>query len=184
MLIFNYATMGAGKSALLIAKATSNKNSIVLKPALDTREQGKVWSRNGQWIPCDLNITDEVSIVGFLKKAQKEKPIKFIYVDESQFLTHEQIEELMKIGYEYNIIVECFGLLVNFQSELFEGSKRLVELADQLVSIPAFDSKGEIAKQNARLVDGVIIKDGPEIMVGKEETYRAMSNKEYFGGLE
>lgn len=185
-LIFNHGTMGAGKSAVLIAKATSiQANALFLKPAKDTRDgENYISSRNGMKLRVHATIAPESNIeeifLSFFSGKVNSPHMKYIFVDEAQFLTKKNIEELMYIGFEYGVRVECFGLLVNFKSELFEGSKRLIELCDEMVELPSFDAYGYKAVQNARLVDGEIVRDGPETHLGKEESYQAMSNKMFF----
>lgn len=181
MLIFNHSTMGGGKSALLIAKATTTKRCLVIKPGIDTRDGGKVWSRNQQWIPCDKIIGPKESIIESIGDLLTDD-IFFLYVDEAQFFTEKQIMELLEISIFSKVIVECFGLLVNFKSELFEGSKRLIEVSDTINEIASFDKTGERAKQNGRFIDGELVYKGPELMLGKDESYMSLSNKNYFFG--
>lgn len=178
MLNYTHATMGAGKSAILIAKATSTKHCIITKPKTDTRTEGTVWSRNGLTLDCDFLLDEDTDIWGEIEKKGLED-IKYIYVDEAQFLSDKNVEDLLRIGIEKNIIVETFGLLTNFQAELFDGSKRLIELADNISCITSYDKHGLQTKQNGRFVDGKQVFVGPEIMVGKDE-YAAMSNDIYF----
>ena len=89
----------------------------------------------------------------------------------------------MTFSLKYDIIIECYGLLTDFKSRLFEGSKRLIELADKIEHIAAYSRNGEIAKQNARVIHDKIIHSGEQILLGKEEVYRAVSNREYWGNL-
>lgn len=189
MLKFYHSPMGGGKSAILIAKASLNpKHSVVFKPALDTRDGDNiVASRNGSSLIAnviDSEGFDEtyelliaaIKTAGVLKKAKQ----KFVFIDEAQFLTEEQVNALLKISLKCDIIIECYGLLVDFKSKLFEGSKRLVEVADEIEGITAYGTDGEIARQNARVIDGEIQFEGEQVVLGKEETYKSISNKEYF----
>lgn len=183
-LIFNHSTMGGGKSAILIAKFLNNpRHSIALKPSIDTRDGAeKIVSRNGNSIDCKTLNTSE-SIYSQIDRHSKNsgKKIMFIFIDEAQFLTKEQVEELLYISITYDVIIECYGLLVDFMSELFEGSKRLIEIADEIDLIQSYDTKGEPARQNKLLLDDLADSENRTIL-GKEEKFRAVSNKEYFKG--
>ena len=95
-----------------------------------------------------------------------------VIVDECQFCTKEQINELKKVS--RHIPVLCYGLLTNFKTELFEGSKRLVEIADSLMEIKAVCPCGKKASVNARFFNGKLVVKGAEIMIGGDETYKAL----------
>ena len=93
-------------------------------------------------------------------------------MDECQFLTKEQVEQLKDIS--LSIPVLCYGLLTNFKTQLFEGSKRLVELADSLMEIKCICGCGRKATINVRFVDGEVATEGQEILIGAEEKYESM----------
>ena len=192
MLTFTHATMGAGKSAILIAKATSVlDHAIVLKPRMDSRDGlDKVSSRNGASLSCLLldNPGDYTKTLIFLNKLVEEitwrtkRAVRFIFIDEAQFLTEEEVNALLTFSLESDIIIECYGLLTDFKTNLFEGSKRLIEVADNIEHLVSYSRDGNIAKHNARFIDGEMVTEGETVMLGKEEAYKALSNKEYFGG--
>lgn len=180
--------MGAGKSASLIARAHTNKSdSIVLKPTVDTRDgESIIKSRNGSSIPCrdfpNGNLKEvyqelKETLLNFVRENGYQANI--VYVDEAQFLTTDQVEALLLISIQEEIIIECFGLLTNFKSHLFEGSKRLIEVADKIENLIMY-SGGSVARQNARHINGQIVTEGETIVLGKEESYKAISTKEYF----
>ena len=185
--------MGAGKSAILIAKASTNyEHSLIFKPLIDQRDGlTKIVSRNGSSIDTGIlcfngSFVDTLKILEIAKREKESftgHSIKYIYVDEAQFLSEIEVEALLTFSLKYDIIIECYGLLTDFKSRLFEGSKRLIELADKIEHIAAYSRNGEIAKQNARVIDDKIIHSGEQILLGKEEVYRAVSNREYWGNL-
>lgn len=193
MLVFTHSVMGAGKSAILIAKASTNyEHSLIFKPLIDQRDGlTKIVSRNGSSIDTGIlcfngSFVDTLKILEIAKREKESSTgysIKYIYVDEAQFLSEIEVEALLTFSLKYDIIIECYGLLTDFKSRLFEGSKRLIELADKIEHIAAYSRNGEIAKQNARVVDDKIIHSGEQILLGKEEVYRAVSNREYWGNL-
>lgn len=193
MLVFTHSVMGAGKSAILIAKASTNyEHSLIFKPLIDQRDGlTKIVSRNGSSIDTGIlcfngSFADTLKILEISKREKESSTgysIKYIYVDEAQFLSEIEVEALLTFSLKYDIIIECYGLLTDFKSRLFEGSKRLIELADKIEHIAAYSRNGEIAKQNARVIDDKIIHSGEQILLGKEEVYRAVSNREYWGNL-
>ena len=193
MLVFTHSVMGAGKSAILIAKASTNyEHSLIFKPLIDQRDGlTKIVSRNGSSIDTGIlcfngSFVDTLKILEISKREKESSTghsIKYVYVDEAQFLSEIEVEALLTFSLKYDIIIECYGLLTDFKSRLFEGSKRLIELADKIEHIAAYSRNGEIAKQNARVIDDKIIHSGEQILLGKEEVYRAVSNREYWGNL-
>lgn len=178
-LYFKYGAMGSSKTAqALMCKFNYEQvgfRVILLKSSLDNRDtQNKeivVKSRIGLSSPCltfnkDENLYDLVeNICGFGSKF-------VVIVDEAQFCTREQVNQLKEVS--LHIPVLCYGLLTNFKTELFEGSKRLVELAESLMEIKSVCKCGKKATVNARLVDGIAATDGEEVVIGGNETYQAM----------
>lgn len=177
-LYFKYGSMGSSKTAqALMTKFNYEQkgfNVILIKPLLDTRdvENGKiiVKSRIGLSSNCYAFETSK-NLVDFIKKIGiNERTI--VIVDEVQFCTKKQIEDLHKISRTNNVL--CYGLLTNFKTELFEGSKRLIEIADSIQEIKSVCSCGRKATINARFVNGQIVFEGEEVMVGADETYKSL----------
>lgn len=187
MLIFTHSTMGGGKSALLISKYyNSTTVTVPIKSEVDTRtSRDIISSRNGFEIvanpmPKDLDKEETYKFLENLyKKHHNSFGIypKFFLLDEAQFLTEEQVNGLLLFSLKNDVIIECFGLLTDFESKLFEGSKRLVEVADKIEHIPAYAKDGRIAKQNLRLKES-----DEQVLIGGDDVYKAVSNKEYFLG--
>ena len=108
---------------------------------------------------------------------------KYVLVDEAQFLTKNQVESLANVVDTCNINVICYGLRTDFKTNLFEGSKRLFEIADELHEIEDFDARGNKIIFNARInAEGKVIKNGPQIVIGAEDKYQSMSRYEYYWG--
>lgn len=178
-LIFNYGVMGSSKTAeALMCRFNyiqKGFNVLLLKPSIDNRfekdEQPKLISRIGISADCiKFNQNDDLFVL-FVKQNLNKK-VDIVIIDECQFATSKQIEQLKQIA--HNIPVICYGLLTNFKTELFEGSKRLVELADILKNISSVCKCGNDANVNARLIDGKIVTSGDEILIGAEENYESM----------
>ena len=171
-LYFRYGAMNAGKSAALLQTAYNykekNKKVILIKPKLDTKGGNKITSRIG--ISSDVDI-----LLGFgesLNKPKYKKIIKnsdCILVDESQFLSEKQVEELWLITKKCDIPVICYGIKTNFQSKLFEGSKRLLELSDELEELATICSCGQKARFNARIINGKYVTVGDNIEIDNNE---------------
>ncbi len=189
-LYFKWGTMNSGKSMFLLATAFNFQERgvpfICIKPNIDNREdENKIHSRSLPDRDCvsisnDTDIFESVKTLSEVKLVRMEEKIKWILVDESQFLTEKQVEELSDIVDYLDINVMCFGLRTDFRTKLFSGSKRLFELADTLEEIKSTCSCGEKNIVNARLdSNGNIIDDGEQIMIGGEDKYLSMCRKCY-----
>lgn len=175
-LYFKYGTMGCGKSLDLITTAYNytkqNKPIIVYTSKIDTRsELNKVESRIGNyWEAKYLPETRDEIIKDICSEIDEKEKIYCILVDESQFLNRNQIKSLAHIVDKYKIPVICWGLKNDFQNNLFNGSKALLEFADKLEPLKTVcticDRK---ATMNLRLHDGKAVYHGEQIMVGDEE---------------
>lgn len=172
-LYFKYGCMNSSKSAnLLMIKHNYEEQGfrvLLLKPGIDDREKGAVIkSRIGLESSC-IMVHQEDHIQDILR----ENKADIIMIDEAQFLTKDQVDELYEISFHYNVL--CFGLLTDFQQHLFEGSKRLLELAESLQEIKTVCKCGRRATKNARFDEkGQLITHGEQVVIGGNETYKAM----------
>ena len=164
---FKYATMNSGKTIDLIRTAYNYEENgakvLILKPKIDTKGENKITSRIGLERKVDYLVSYDESVLDLLKG--KLEGIKCIFVDEAQFLSKVQIDELNLITKSCNIPVLCYGLRVNFKNELFNGSKRLMEVADELEPLFTLCECTEIARFVGRKVDGEYTLDGEEILI-------------------
>ena len=111
--------------------------------------------------------------------------LQWILVDESQFLTSEHVEQLRAIVDDLDISVICYGLRTDFQTHLFEGSKRLFELADSIEEMKISCSCGKKAIFNARFNEnGELVTSGEQILIGGEDIYKPMCSRCYRKELE
>lgn len=173
-LYFKYGAMGSSKSANALMTAFNYRqkgyNVLLLKSSTDTRESEKIIrSRIGLFAPCEV-FDKNVNLYNFIKS---NKEAQIVIVDEAQFCTKEQIEQLKKLTLE-NYVVLCYGLKTNFKGELFEGSKRLMELAESIAEIKSVCRCGQKATINARIKDGYVVTSGDEIDIGGDDKYEAM----------
>ena len=187
-LYYRYGVMGSSKSLRLLVTAHDFDEKsipiIVLKPSIDTRDGGnKVKSRVGLErdsveISHDTDIYHAVNEYNHIRLSLGDKPVQWILVDECQFLTEKQIDELAAIVDDMDINVKCYGLRTDFMSRLFPASKRLMEIADDIKEVKSLCKCGRKASINARIdKDGNIITEGEQIEVGGDERYEAMCRK-------
>ena len=169
-LSFYYSAMKGGKTTRIfqmIHDLEENGQTVLLiKPKVDTKGADYIINRKGESRKVDILLGKNDKIL----TANNIDSILFcnhIIVDEVQFLTREQIEELWKVNKKVNIKVSCYGLRTNFKGELFAGSARLMALADNIVELEtnSLCLCGEKAKFNARKVDGKFTFNGEEIEI-------------------
>lgn len=166
-LLFKYATMNSGKTIDLLRTAynyeENNGKVLVIKPKIDTKGKDKITSRIGLERKVDILVCYDDNLIDLLKG--KLDNIDAILVDEAQFFSKKQIEDLSIICKAMNIDVICYGLRVNFRGELFEGSKKLFEVADALDELVTLCECRNVARFVGRKEDGIYKIDGPEILI-------------------
>lgn len=180
---FFYSTMNAGKSTALLQTnhnfIENNLKTLVFIPQLDDSSVSQIVSRIGiavDAIPADSNFN-------FYEytKLEDTKKIKSIFIDEVQFLKKDQIDQLSKIADDLNIPVMCYGLRTNFMGELFEGSDRLLSIADNLHEIKTICS---YCTRKATMVikinsEGNAETQGAEIKIGGNDLYKSVCRKHF-----
>ena len=179
-LYFRYGAMNCGKTTALLEVAYNyeekGKNIIILKSSIDKKGDKNIVSRLGIERKVDYLILPDDSI---LKKV-KLKNIDCILVDEVQFMSKDQIKELWIIAKIHNIPVICYGLKSNFKAELFEGSKHIIALADELEELYTICSCGKKARFNARIINGKYVTEGDVVAIdGIDATYEPLCGKCY-----
>ena len=185
-LYFKYGAMGSSKTAqALITKYNYEENDLkvwLIKPSADTRDGAEVLrSRIGLEAEVEV-IAPEVDIYArFLGGKARRSDV--IIVDECQFMTEKQIDQLRAIVDDHNIPVMCFGLRTDFQTHLFSGSRRLMEIADTIQEIKTICDCGAKATVNARVNDGYIVTEGAQVVLGGNDSYIAMCHKCYVRGI-
>lgn len=177
-LYYKYGAMGSSKTAqALITKFNYEERGLkvwLIKPEIDTREGGSVVrSRIGLEAPAYLVDSNENLFDTFMEK--QDEGYRAIIVDECQFLTEEQVDQLHNIVMECEIPVLCFGLKTDFRTRVFPGSRRLFEIAESIHEIKTICSCGRKATVNARIdSEGKVITEGEQIVIGGNESYIAM----------
>ena len=186
-LYFKYGAMGSSKTAqALITKYNYEENGLkvwLLKPSADTRDGINILrSRIGLEAQVDVAAPDADVYERFL--SERKDCCDVIIVDECQFLTEKQIDQLRRIVDDFDIPAMCFGLRTDFQTKLFPGSLRLMEVADTIQEIKTICDCGNKATVNAR-IDGTghIVTEGAQVVLGGNDAYIAMCHRCYIRGI-
>ena len=185
-LYFRYGVINSAKTLNLLAVAHAyrqqKKKILIVRPALDERTP-EVSSRAGLSQPPDLVVSDHCTsdqLYGMLT----EKTVACVLVDECQFFTRDQIDGFRQFVRNRNIPVICYGLRTDFCTRLFEGSHRLMEVADSIEEVKTTCSVDGCTKKaiySARIIDGKCCKDvdAPVVVLGMEETYQPVCDQCY-----
>jgi thymidine kinase len=186
-LIFRYGTMASGKSLQLLSTAYNYQEHslpfLIFKSSIDTRDgSDTIHSRALGDREC-VSVSPEDDLYKIMlnyKTLSEDLPLQ-ILVDEAQFLTPSQIEQLAAIADNMGIDVTCYGLRTDFQTHLFPGSQRLFEIADELQEVDSKCYCGNSTMFNARVNESKeVITDGNQVEVGGDDRYIALCRKCYF----
>ena len=186
-LYFRYGAMGSSKTAnaLMVRYNYIERGSkaLLLKPKLENRDGEKIIrSRIGMEAECEF-VEDFMDQIG--KDWEKAKEYDALIVDEAQFLSKEQVDWFSDLVDFAGIPVICYGLRTDFQSNLFSGSMRLLEIADKIEEVKTVCWCGRKATNNARISGGKVIRDGEQVVMGGNESYVALCRKHFkLGQLE
>lgn len=186
-LYFKYGAMGSSKTAqALITKYNYEENEMrvwLIKPSEDIRDGAEILrSRIGLEARVEVMYPDTNVYERFV---QTQVGCHAVIVDECQFMTEEQIDQLRAIVDDYDIPVMCFGLRTDFQTKLFPGSRRLMELADAIQEIKTICDCGSKATVNARIDgEGHIVTEGAQVVLGGNDSYIAMCHRCYVKGIK
>lgn len=183
-LYFYYSAMNAGKSTNLLQSSHNYQergmNTLLLTPGIDQRAGlGRIASRIGLEAGAQTFHQDEDLHV-LVKATEVDPPIACVLIDEAQFLTRLQVEQLAQVSDDLNIPVLCYGLRTDFQGNLFPGSAALLGWADNLTELKTICHCGCKATMNLRTdVKGNAIKEGSQVEIGGNERYVSMCRKHF-----
>ncbi len=183
-LYFRYGTMGSAKTALLLTQAYNFEERgmryVCLKPIIDTRDKTNVIKsrigieRECQWIHADTDLYELAQTLF----EQTMIIFDWFLVDECQFLSAKQVDQLARIVDDFGSNVICYGLRTDFQSKLFEGSRRLFEIADTIDEIKSPCNCGRKTIVNARIDShGDFVEEGDQVEIGGDDRYIAVCRK-------
>lgn len=170
-LVYYCGTMDSGKSTLALQTAHNHQSrgrAGLLFTNKDRAGAGKISSRLGLTSEA-LEVSEDLDLHRFVvEQLSRGVRIDYVICDEAQFYAPEQVEQLARIADGLGIDVFAFGILTDFRTKLFPGSARLVELADRVhtLQVEALCWCGERATHNARTVDGVMVTEGEQVVVG------------------
>ena len=187
-LYFYYSAMNAGKTTTLLQSshnyAERGMSTLLLKPQIDDREgTTRITSRIGLEGDAYCFAATE-DLYRFVEQHHESETLHCLLVDEGQFLTAPQVEQLGEIVDRMQIPVLVYGIRTDFQGELFEGSRKLLALADELREIKTICHCGSKATMVVRLgADGRPMRTGAQVQVGGNETYVSMCRKHWKAAL-
>lgn len=185
-LYFRYGAMGASKTsnALMVEYnyRERGQNALILKPSIDTREEKNVVrSRLGIKKEAIL-VFPETDVYKTIYDINSNTKVDCVIIDEAQFFSSQQVYQLCRIVDKLNIPVIAYGLRADFAGNLFPGSERLLALADTIEEIKTVCWCSKKATMNARVINGKVVKEGEQIVIGGNESYIALCRKHWAEG--
>jgi thymidine kinase len=184
-LYFRYGAMNSGKSTALLQAAFNYEERghqvLLAKPAIDTKGDRSIVSRLGVVRDVDFTIDPDANVLDSFQQHRNRaieehgRDVSCLLIDEAQFLTSEQVEDLLRIALMDDIPVLAYGIRTDFQTVAFPGSRRLLEVSHSLEELKTICRCGRKAIFNARLIDGHFVFDGDQVAIdGAEVTYESL----------
>ncbi|CAO96626.1 thymidine kinase [Erwinia tasmaniensis] len=183
-LYFYYSAMNAGKSTALLQSSYNyherGMRTLVYTAEIDNRfGEAKVSSRIGLSSPANL-YNSSTLLFDEIHTAHQREAVHCVLVDESQFLTREQVKSLSEVVDILDIPVLCYGLRTDFRGELFTGSQYLLAWSDKLVELKTICHCGRKASRVLRVdQQGQPFKEGEQVQIGGNERYVSVCRKHY-----
>jgi thymidine kinase len=178
--------MNAGKSTQLLQVRHNyherHQRTLLLKPHLDNRDgEDLIKPRiGGLVVKVDALVYPDTDLQAMVEEyRQRGEKLDCVLVDEAQFLSSEQVRELCGVADFLNVPVMCYGLRADFRGELFPGSATLMALADDIEELKTICWCGKKATINARILDGHVLTEGPQVLIGGNESYTALCRKHW-----
>jgi thymidine kinase len=185
-LYFRYGAMNSGKSTAMLQAAHNyeerGQQVLLTKPSVDTRGDAAIISRLGVTRPVDFVITPDDDVYSLFERqrarvlAATGVAVSCLLVDEAQFLSETQVDDLLRIAIMEGVPVLAYGIRTDFQTVAFPGSRRLLEIAHSLEELKTICRCGRKAVFNARKIDGRFIFDGDQVAIdgALEVTYESL----------
>ncbi|KAA9085261.1 thymidine kinase [Microbacterium radiodurans] len=187
-LYFRYGAMNSGKSTALLQAAYNyeerGQHVLLAKPEIDTKGAGQISSRLGVQRDVDFLIAPDADVRRVFAehrarvRAETGSDVACLLIDEAQFLTPDQVDDLLRIVVSENVPVLAYGIRTDFQTRAFPGSARLMELAHSLEELKTICRCGRKALFNARLVSGRFVFEGDQVAIDElapdRVTYESM----------
>lgn len=189
-LYFHYSTMNAGKSTVLL-QAAHNYRERGMQPYLMTAQMdnragaGRIASRIGIGAQADTFAPDQDLFALLKSKIDSGDRPACVFVDEAQFLSHDQVWQLARAVDDLKVPVMCYGLRVDFKGDLFPGSAALLAWADEMREIRTICHCGKKATMVVRMdADWRPIPDGAQVQIGGNETYVSLCRRHFRAAME
>lgn len=179
---FRYGAMSSGKTRDLMKVYYNYKerdmHALIIKPAVDTKGEGQLSARDGSFLDTELLLKKDDNVFEIIDdkiKSLKEK-VHCILVDEAQFLEVHQVDELTDVADILGIPIICYGLRADFKTNLFPGSKRLLEVADSIEEVKTVCFCGRKAIMNTRKINGEYVFEGEQVAIDGQDkvTYNSL----------
>ncbi|HEV7565849.1 MAG: thymidine kinase [Leifsonia sp.] len=174
-LYFRFGAMNSGKSTAMLQAAYNYEERghrvLLTKPAVDTKGDMGILSRLGVTRDVDFVLTPDADAYGKFQHDRERvikrfnRDVSCLLVDEAQFLSEAQVDDLLRIAILENIPVIAYGIRTDFQTVAFPGSRRLLEIAHSLEELKTICRCGRKAIFNARKIDGVFVFDGDQVAI-------------------
>jgi thymidine kinase len=184
-LFFNYSTMNAGKSTVLLQAShnyvENGMRTYLLTARIDARAgPGRIASRIGIGSGADTFAPEDDLYAEIDAQRAGDAPIACVFVDEAQFLTAAQVWQLARVVDDMNIPVMCYGLRGDFRGELFPGSAALLAWADEMREVRTICKCGRKATMVIRRdAEGRAVTDGAQVQIGGNETYVSLCRRHW-----
>jgi thymidine kinase len=181
--------MNAGKSTQLLQVRHNyherHQKTLLLKPHVDNRDGEDVIKPRigGLEVKVDDVVRQGADLFALVEEVMSGDKIDCVLVDEAQFLTRDQVMQLCKVADFAGIPVMCYGLRTDFRGELFPGSAALMALADDVEELKTICWCGKKATMNARIADGHVVREGPQVLIGGNESYTTLCRKHWLMGI-
>ncbi|WP_299659249.1 thymidine kinase [uncultured Ruegeria sp.] len=183
-LYFNYSTMNAGKSTVLLQASHNYRergmDTYLMTAAIDGRAgEGRIASRIGISEPADMFRRDD-DVYAMIENRLNKGQIACVFIDEAQFLSEDQVWQLARAVDDLGVPVLTYGLRVDFRGKLFPGSAALLALADEMREVRTICECGRKATMVIRRdEDGNAITEGAQVQIGGNETYVSLCRKHW-----
>ncbi|TFB67434.1 thymidine kinase [Cryobacterium sp. Hz9] len=189
-LYFRYGAMNSGKSTSMLQAAYNYEERghqvLLAKPSVDTKGDRGILSRLGVTRAVDFLLTPEADAYALFQQHRAQvlhrsgRDVSALLLDEAQFLTETQVDDLLRIAILENVPVLAYGIRTDFQTVAFPGSRRLLEVAHSLEELKTICRCGRKAVFNARKIDGDFVFDGDQVAIdGEEITYESLCGSCY-----
>lgn len=184
-LYFRYGAMNSGKSTALLQAAFNYEERsqyvLLAKPAIDSKGDRNIVSRLGVTRSVDFLVEPSHNLRELFAQYSDEfttkhsAPVACLLIDESQFLTPEQVDQALEIAVLDNVPVLAYGIRTDFQTKSFPGSRRLMEIAHSLEELKTICRCGRKAMFNGRLINGKFVFDGDQVAIdGDKVSYESL----------